>query len=640
MKSYINSIILLNEEEKRFVPLLPGVNIITGDSKTGKSALVEIIDYCLCSSHSTIPKGIITDFSKLFCITLVIENSCFVIARQNSTLGSKMYVQKEDEHFDPNLIDWCYFSDKKFSTPNEIKYQIEASLGLFTTNLQTDELDGKPGKATLRNMVSYMFQHQNLMASKFALFYRFNDFYKRKATIQQFPVFAGLVGQEYYSTLMRINELTAKMKQLEKKNDSNKQAKEKAKAAFTPLLETYFALLNLPFNPSLSFMEMIAIAKELPVFDDAQLFDNQNIYQLYEESKDKLQSLREEERCIMDQISNLTQANTAGDSFAQALEELRERTTLSMPTSDTVYTCPLCGNQCENITLLDQDIIESSNWLDSELAVTSKYTANFSEDIRKLSSLKDSVVAQIKETWLTIKTLEKNYINSSELATKKEQVDHAKLQISLYLELIEDGIFKSTTQDIQELKDEIALLKIKVENFDLKSALYKAQSFISDNMNRLAKTLDFEDEYKPITLNFELVSETFDIYHHQNHREKIFLYEMGSGANWVSSHIVLFLSLLRYFCKNPKAPMLPIMFFDQPSQVYFPNSVDLINSADLDAVNSMYQTIFDEIKSIEKDSGFSPQLIIVDHVTGKELSNQAEFRTYVRREWRNGQHLI
>ena len=71
------------------------------------------------------------------------------------------------------------------------------------TNMATDA-DQQGKKASLRNMVSYLFQHQNLMASKFALFYRFSDFYKRKDVIDQFPVFAGMISQEYYSDLITI----------------------------------------------------------------------------------------------------------------------------------------------------------------------------------------------------------------------------------------------------------------------------------------------------------------------------------------------------------------------------------------------------------------------------------------------------
>ena len=102
----------------------------------------------------------------------------------------------------------------------------------------------------------------------------------------------------------------------------------------------------------------------------------------------------------------------------------------------------------------------------------------------------------------------------------------------------------------------LARLEDKIAGYDLPTQLSKVQAFLSENMNRLANTLDFEKEYRPINLNFGLVDQTFDLYHHQNGREKIFLYEMGSGANWVSCHIALFLSFLRLFANNEKSPIL------------------------------------------------------------------------------------
>ena len=96
MKSYIKAIAIFNQDgEKRTVPLEVGVNIITGESKTGKSALVEIIDYCLCSARCTIPKGKITDFSYLYSLIMVIGEHSYIIARYNWENGGKMYFSKE-----------------------------------------------------------------------------------------------------------------------------------------------------------------------------------------------------------------------------------------------------------------------------------------------------------------------------------------------------------------------------------------------------------------------------------------------------------------------------------------------------------------------------------------------------------------
>lgn len=170
----------------------------------------------------------------------------------------------------------------------------------------------------------------------------------------------------------------------------------------------------------------------------------------------------------------------------------------------------------------------------------------------------------------------------------------------------------------------------------------KAESFLSGNMNRLSLTLDFEDEYRPIDLNFGLTDGSFDIYQHQKNNENIRLYEMGSGANWVSCHIALFLSFLHYFSAQENSPMPLVMFFDQPSQVYFPQGDDKgeIAQADLIAVNKMYKTIFDEINFISKETGTLPQIIIVDHVDGNNLECKQEFDGYVRCNWRNGRALI
>ena len=78
------------------------------------------------------------------------------------------------------------------------------------------------------------------------------------------------------------------------------------------------------------------------------------------------------------------------------------------------------------------------------------------------------------------------------------------------------------------------------------------------------------------------------------------------------------------------------------SQVYFPqgNDKDEITQADLIAVNKMYKTIFDEINSISEDTGILPQIIIVDHVDGKNLECKEEFERYIRCNWRNDTGLI
>ena len=642
MKSYIKAIIIFNEnDEKRLVPLKQGVNIITGESKTGKSALVEIIDYCLCSTRCTIPKGKITDFSYLYVLVMGIGDNTYIIARYNWDNGGKMYFSKEEKDFDYKVLSLGYFSEKPTLPYKDAQYEIECALGLFVTNMATDA-DQQGKKASLRNMVSYLFQHQNLMASKFALFYRFSDYYKRKDIIDQFPVFAGMISQEYYSDLIQLNTLKAQLKQKYKKQKANEKSTAYIKENLSPLLTDYFALLEKDFDDKISAQKMLKMASNLPEFDDTQLFGESKIAERYSVLNEELEELRNEEREILLKIKNIDNASKTGNEFTEMLMDLKQQTTVA-EIEATEYICPLCGHDCQEIAENDSQLIEATEWLDNELKITEKYTADFSEDVRKLKDEHSKIDAKIKEVWKQIKMVEQKFISSKALVSKREKVNYAKARIALYAEMSDSGIFETVDEDIAELKEKIQQLEEKIQGFDVDTKKAKAQAFLSENMNRLSLSLDFEDEYLPINLNFGLLDETFDIYQYQNNREKIHLYEMGSGANWVSCHIALFLSFLRYFAKQDNSPMPLFMFFDQPSQVYFPqgdSKDDEITQADLMAVNKMYKTIFDEINSIGEDTGILPQIIIVDHVDGKNLECKEEFEGYIRCNWRNKTGLI
>ena len=642
MKSYIKSIIIFNKKgEKRVVPLEQGVNIITGESKTGKSALVEIIDYCLCSTRCTIPKGKITDFAYLYTLVMAIGDNTYVIARYNWNDGGKMYFSKEAKEFDAENLEIEYFSEKALLLCKDAKNGIESALGLFVTNMEVDA-DKQGKKASIRNMVSYMFQHQNLMASKFALFYRFSDFYKRKDVIDQFPVFAGMISQEYYSDLIQLSMLKAQLKQKYKKQKANERSTEYIKENLSPLLKDYFALLEQEFDEKSSVQKMLKIASSLPEFDDTQLFGENKITKRYSELNTELENLKDKDREILLKISNIKKASNTGSSFTQMLTELKQQTSVAEIATDK-YTCPLCGHNCGEITENDSKLIEATEWLDNELKVTERYTADFSEDVRKLDDEHLKLETKIKEVWNQIKKIEKNFISSKELVTKREKVNYAKARIAVYVEMSNSGIFETVDDDIEDLKEKIKKLEEKIKGFDVDKKMLKAEAFLSNNMNRLSLTLDFEEEYRPINLNFGLIDGSFDIYQNQKSNENIYLYEMGSGANWVSCHIALFLSFLRYFAGQENSPMPLIMFFDQPSQVYFPQGDDekrVITQADLKAVNKMYKTIFDEINSIGEDTGILPQIIIVDHVDGKNLECKEEFEGYIRCNWRHGKALI
>ena len=55
-------------------------------------------------------------------------------------------------------------------------------------------------------MTSYILQHQNLIANKHSLFYRFDEKEKRDKIIDEFKIFAGFVDQDYFIIKQQIND--------------------------------------------------------------------------------------------------------------------------------------------------------------------------------------------------------------------------------------------------------------------------------------------------------------------------------------------------------------------------------------------------------------------------------------------------
>lgn len=645
MKSYLEGIILLGKDQtKRTVPLQAGVNIITGDSKTGKSALVEIIDYCLCSAHCSVPKGKITEYTLIFAILMRIGDGLYLIARKAPGNGGYMFFTKVDDSYKTKDVSADFIYSLPESSPKEVQYKIESALGMNITNISSpDETSEKP---SLRNMVSYLFQHQNLIASKFALFYRFTDFNKRKDVINQFPVFAGLVDQEYYSDLIRLDSLKARLRAKRLAQSRIAKQVDYVNDELLPLLQNHYALLEKPFPELQTSQQIFAAANCLPEFDDAQLFQEDGIIQRYHTLNETLARLKDEKHTVLQRIETLETTETHGDRYQQVLTELQEKTEFSTATLDE-YTCPICGSSASDLKKADADIIAAQHWLEHEIVLSKNYAHSFAEDIRKLKEERDILNKRINDTFYQIRQIERKYIKSHDLVTKREKVGYSMSQIKLYLDTSKLSDDSELAQDIAKLEHEIETLKAKIDGYSIDVMLRRAESFFNKNMNSLADSLDFEDEYKPVDLNFTLVDKSFDLYQHQHQRDRIYLYEMGSGANWLSCHMALFLSFLHYFAVQKSSPMPLIMFFDQPSQVYFPQGLTKESkkendkySSDLAAIDRIYQTMFDEVKSIQEDAGILPQLIIVDHVDSSIMKNPELFKSALRCDWRDGKKLI
>jgi hypothetical protein len=121
-----------------------------------------------------------------------------------------------------------------------------------------------------------------------------------------------------------------------------------------------------------------------------------------------------------------------------------------------------------------------------------------------------------------------------------------------------------------------------------------------------------------------------------------YLWEIGSGANWLAYHVAVMLALHRFFLTDIGHPVPSLIVFDQPSQVYFPRGFDsehvseLGRTRDLDilAIRWVFETLGAEITRAKGRL----QVIILDHA-GPDVWGEIPGVTLIQ-EWRGDNKLV
>lgn len=208
--------IILWPKNKEFKPRevefnLGEVNVITGASRTGKSAIIPIIDYCLGSDKCSIPVNTIRNACDWFGVIIQTEKGQMLLSRrepgsQKST--GDMFVLQAPQIEIPEKIE----SDN--DNVSSMKRKLDEFVGL--TSLDFD-LEGKSGfndRPSFRDMAAFNFQPQNIVANADVFFFKADTYEHREKLKTIFPYILNAVTPEI---LAKQHELALLQKELQRK---------------------------------------------------------------------------------------------------------------------------------------------------------------------------------------------------------------------------------------------------------------------------------------------------------------------------------------------------------------------------------------------------------------------------------------
>ena len=656
MKTLLKFIGLFDQRERvHGVELKAGLNLITGRSSTGKSSLIEIFDYCMASSEDTIPHGVIKDHAKLFFVWMVIGETEYIIGRDAA--GKEFYIVDnpiEDDiwQLSTDIFDNHDYKKDDYKIQLGILFGIDAQNTAETVEQLNDKRKGAQ-RPSVRNMMPFILQHQNLVANKQALFYRFDQKEKRDETIDQFKVFAGFVDANYYALSVEASLLQEKIGRLEKRLSKAQE----------DIHETYNRLLDdISVYSEITGGSILEDLTEEKFTENPESFRNEIENLDYFEIKidpsnkpqlDKYRKLESEENKLMAQLreTQLHLEEVIGsidyiETYKNALEATHNPKSVSINYS----VCPFCHQHTEHTLNEAKGLANAISNLNDELKNIPSIIRPLHEEKIRLQEEVEEIKGKLGEVDKAkdelaeiIEALKQNY-------SLQKQAYKTIYKILSRIELASNETLKELQQNIYTLRLELnqKLAGLNVYNLDQKMVL--AGRGIRQSMAQYRKTINFEASLDDYSLVLDL--EKFELYFQKGmneYAEKKYLRAIGSGANWLNAHLCLFLALADFFYTHKKSTVPSILFLDQPSQVYFPAQKDTGDEfnpeesgigkidEDMKAVNRIFSLLYDFCKK----HGNGIQIIVTDHADDLKIEGLEDFEEIVRARWRkDGEGLV
>ena len=124
-----------------------------------------------------------------------------------------------------------------------------------------------------------------------------------------------------------------------------------------------------------------------------------------------------------------------------------------------------------------------------------------------------------------------------------------------------------------------------------------------------------------------------------------FLWEIGSGSNWLSYHVATSLALPVFFLqKLDESPVPGFIVYDQPSQVYFPKRLasegpeDTLDPQLRDTDVEALRKVFTAFNSAVTQSSNQLQIIVLDHAAENVWASVPDIHEV--EDWRQGRKLV
>jgi len=638
MTFQILNIVLYNADGRnRIISFKTGdLNIITGASSTGKTALLNIIDYCLGSRSCNIPQGIIRETVQWVGLRLKVMKGEVFIARKLPKVGKN---SSEDIFYDiKRKIDIKKHEELEKNINRSTLKKILSDHAGISENIH-EPVQGQTRHklvANIRHSLFFTFQHQNEISSEKFLFHNQGEQGKAQAIKDVLPYFLGAVDDDYVSKRKQLRKYRRNLRTL-KQNLSEYEAieGEGINQAKNLLIEAQdFGLWREPIPKTLpDSINALKKLQQAPVSMEEEIISKGETFENLQEEQYNLKQELGFVKAKYETAKGFKSDQNAYTAGADVhLTRLRTIGLFDDLTNQKV--CPICNSNITRKCPSVDNIKNSLILLDSQIREVEEISPEMQKVMRELEDQIENIKNKLKINRQELDKIQKSNEKLASIRDHNAQRSYLLGRVSLYLESLphlEDT--SNLKRLIEQLKIKINKLQSEISDEKIQENLNSISSILTKYLNYWAQEFKVEHSENPLRLDYNKLTIVAD-----TEKGAIPMNQMGSGRNWVGYHLIAHFGIHTLFVRK-KRPVPRFLFIDQPSQVYFPaerdvtgNIEEIEKDEDREAVKQMYISTIKLIEELSPDF----QIIMTDHAYIREKW----FEKCVTETWREGKALI
>jgi hypothetical protein len=619
---------------------LEGLNIITGRSSTGKSALSDIVEYCMGRSSFFVPEGTIRDKVAWYGVIFHFGNDEVLIAKPAPSGGnsrcSVAMVRRGTQLQIPDFADLSINSDD-----DSVVTLLSSLLGIPENKTEVPLENSRASySATVKHTAYYLFQKQEIVANKHQLFYRQNEQHIPMAIRDTLPILLGVAPDDRFDLESKLRTAKRDLKLLDKVISEATQFAEQLDTRGIGLISEarQVGIVSFDLSPA-SPEDILGLLTKASAWKPNSIPDGDPT--IITKLEDEQAELRSERRMHSDRLEAAKLFSEKGEGFTLEAGEQKDRlesiNALPRNSSTGAWQWPFSEDNLGMDTPIAAALLNEIQGLDAEmkkvLGERPQLNSYLAEVTGTIQGLSEKIAAKGEELSSAISANQM----ISDLGDRNNAASRIVGRVSLFLESYRpDSDPEDNLRKRKRLVNRIAALEKEIGADDSEERLASALNSISTNISEYVRELKAEFSQYPFRFDLKRLTLVAD-----RGGRTVSMENTGGGANHMAYHMAALLAFHQFSAANNR-PIPRFLFIDQPTQVYFPSetyekadgSIERTEAdSDIESVRKLFAMLH---RFTRKDCpGF--QLIITEHAN---LGDDWFQKSLVEPPWTNPPALV